>query len=144
MSAITEKIRCFHRYYLPHMNLLGNQYLGTAYSATEARIFFEIHENEGCSAADIARLLRIDKSYLSRILRSQEKDGSIRRETSPKDGRAQRLYLTEAGKAVTEGLIRKSNADIGALLAGLSEEDETQLSQAIDTVMAILQKGGQE
>lgn len=34
MSAITEKIRCFHRYYLPHMNLLGNQYLGTAYSAT--------------------------------------------------------------------------------------------------------------
>ncbi|MDD5850138.1 MAG: hypothetical protein PUE64_12575 [Firmicutes bacterium] len=45
---------------------------------------------------------------------------------------------------MTEDLIRKSNADIGALLAGLSEEDETQLSQAIDTVMAILQKGGQE
>lgn len=40
-------IRAFNRMYMPFMNLLGNHYLGSEYSVTEARIFFEIYENEG-------------------------------------------------------------------------------------------------
>ena len=37
-----EKVRAFNRFYMPSMNLLGNHYLGSEYSITEARVFFEI------------------------------------------------------------------------------------------------------
>lgn len=63
-------IRAFNRMYMPSMNLLGNHYLGSEYSVTEARIFFEIYENEGCTATHIAQEMNIDKSYLSRILKN--------------------------------------------------------------------------
>ncbi|SER93831.1 MarR family transcriptional regulator [Streptococcus gallolyticus] len=66
-------IRAFNRMYMPSMNLLGNHYLGSEYSVTEARIFFEIYENEGCTATHIAQEMNIDKSYLSRILKNHEK-----------------------------------------------------------------------
>lgn len=71
------KIRAFNRYYMPSMNLLGDHYLGSEYSITEARVFFEIHENQGCNAAHIAQLMNIDKSYLSRIIKKQEKKGTL-------------------------------------------------------------------
>lgn len=141
MSALTEKIRSFNRFYLPHMNLLGNHYLGSEYSATEARIFFEIYENEGCNAASIARIMNIDKSYLSRIIRAHEKNGYIRREKSSDDGRSQRLFLTDSGKLRAEEFIRRSNEEIGEIIKGLSKEDENKLSQAIDTMIQILSKG---
>ena len=66
------QIRAFNRFYLPAMNLLGNHYVDSEYCATEARVFFEVYERDGCNAADIAKKLNIDKSYLSRILTSHE------------------------------------------------------------------------
>ena len=67
-----EKVRAFNRFYMPSMNLLGNHYLGSEYSITEARVFFEIYENEGCNAAHIAQIMNIDKSYLSRIIKAED------------------------------------------------------------------------
>lgn len=141
MGSLVEKIRQFNRFYLPHMNLLGNHYLGSEYSATEARIFFEIYENEGCNAAYIARLMNIDKSYLSRIIRAHERNGYIRREKSSEDGRSQKLFLTDSGKNRAEEFILKSNEEIGNIIKGLSPEDEDKLSEAIDTMTQILSKG---
>lgn len=141
MESLVERIRQFNRFYLPHMNLLGNHYLGSEYSATEARIFFEIYENEGCNAAYIARLMNIDKSYLSRIIRAHERNGYIRREKSSEDGRSQKLFLTDSGKNRAEEFILKSNEEIGNIIKGLSPEDEDKLSEAIDTMTQILSKG---
>lgn len=136
-----EKVREFNRFYLPAMKLLGDRYLASEYSVTEARIFFELYQNEGCSAAYIAAALRIDKSYLSRLLAAHEKNGDIQRLPSPEDGRAYRLYLTEKGKRRAEESIEQSNAEIGSLLRHLSQKERRQLSQALDTVMKLLKKG---
>ena len=73
---------------MPFINLLGNHYLDSEYSVTEVGIFFEIYENEGCTATHIAQEMNIDKSYLSRILKNHEKKGYIYRQTSKEDGRA--------------------------------------------------------
>ena len=65
---------------------------------TQARIFFEIYENERCTAAHIAQIMNIDEGYLSRIIIRHEKDGYINRLPSKTDGRSYLLYLTEKGK----------------------------------------------
>lgn len=97
-SKVIAKVREFNRFYMPAMKLLGNHYLGSEYSVTEARIFFEIYENEGCTAAHIANAMQIDKSYLSKILAGHEKNGFLQRIPSAEDRRSYHLYLTEKGK----------------------------------------------
>lgn len=67
------KIREFNRFYMPLLRLLDNHYLGSEYTPTEARVLYEIYENDGCNAAYIAKEMNIDKSYLSRIIRAHEK-----------------------------------------------------------------------
>ena len=70
-----QRIREFNRFYMPLLRLLDNHYLGSEYTPTEARVLFEIYENDGCNAAFIAKVMNIDKSYLSRIIRAHEKKG---------------------------------------------------------------------
>ena len=132
-EELVERVRAFNRFYMPSMRLLGNHYLGSEYSAAEARVFFEIYENEGCNAAHIAETMNIDKSYLSRILNAHERNGFVRRSYA--------LSLTDSGKAKAEEFIRKSNGEIGSLLQGLSEEERSQLAEALDTITELLKRG---
>lgn len=141
MNETIAKIRTFNRFYMPSMNLLGDHYLGSEYSVTEARVFFEIYENEGCNAAHIAQQMNIDKSYLSRIISKHEKSGYIHRERSVGDSRSYHLYLTDAGKMRAEDFIRKSNEEIGRVIHGLSSEEEHRLTEALETVTRLLSKG---
>lgn len=144
MHKTIEKIREFNRFYMPSMNLLGNHYLGSEYSITEARIFFEIYEHEGCKASQITEQMNIDKSYLSRIIKNHEKHGYIIRKKTADDKRSYRLYLTENGKKRAEEFIQKSNEDIASIIAHLSPQECNQLSEAIDTIQTILKNGHSE
>lgn len=140
-DTLVNKIRAFNRFYMPAMNLLNNQYLGSEYSVTQARIFFEIYEHEGCTAAHIAQTMNIDKGYLSRILISHERNGYIKRIPSGEDGRSLQLYLTETGTQRAEEFIRKSNAEIGTIIHSLSSVEMNALADALDTITTLLQKG---
>ena len=134
------RIREFNRFYMPKLGLLGNDYLGSAYSPTEARVLFEVHENDGCNAAYIARVMNIDKSYLSRIIRAHEKRGYLLRTVSQTDSRSFQLHLTETGMQRTEAFIQKSNQQIGTILRNLSKEKCARLVEALNTITDILQE----
>lgn len=135
-----EKIRAFNRFYMPALDLLGNHYLGSEYSAAEARVLFEIYGQDGCNAAHIARVMHLDKSYLSRIIKGYEKEGYLIRIPSETDGRAFSLHLTEKGKARTEDFIEKSNRQIGEIISPLSDRECEDLAAALDTVTEILNR----
>lgn len=137
-GKVIEKVREFNRFYMPAMRLLGNHYLGSEYSATEARVFFEIYQNEGCNAAHIANVMQIDKSYLSRILMGHERNGFLQRIPSREDRRSYHLYLTQKGRDRTDEFIRKSNEEIETILQKLSESEKLQLVQALDRVIELL------
>ncbi len=143
-ERIVQKVRAFNRFYMPSMNLLGNRYLGSEYSVTEARVFFEIYESEGCNAAYIAQTMNIDKSYLSRIIKGYEKNGYIQRVPSNEDGRSYSLFLTDKGKCKAEELFCKSDKEIGKILQHLSEDEQLRLADALDTITELLdkEKGG--
>ncbi|MBR1777303.1 MAG: MarR family transcriptional regulator [Alphaproteobacteria bacterium] len=134
------KIRAFNRFYMPFLNLLGNHYLGSEYSVPETRVFFEIHENDGCNAAFIAEQMNIDKSYLSRILKNHEKNGYIFREASEMDGRSLCLHLTKKGRKRAEELIELSNAEIRSVIDPLTKNERGQLIDALETVTVLLNK----
>ena len=132
------RIREFNRFYMPALDLLGNHYLGSEYSAAEARVLFEVYQCDGCHAAHIARTMNIDKSYLSRIIQQHIKSGYLMRARSLTDSRSYELHLTDKGRERTEDFIQKSNRQIGEIIAPLSEEDCERLVSALNTVTALL------
>lgn len=135
-----QTIREFNRFYMPALDLLGNHYLGSEYSATEARVFFEIYRHNGCNAAYIARTMNIDKSYLSRIIKNYEKNGYLFRNVSEKDSRVHRIFLTEKGISRAEELIHKSNQQIETLIGPLTDGECMMLQEALGTARGILEK----
>lgn len=137
-ASVVERLRAFNRFYLPRFDLLGNRYLGSEYSAGEARVLYEIYTQDGCTAASIAREMHLDKGYLSRVIHSHERKGYLRREPSPEDSRAYALHLTEAGRARTEAFIQKANDQAAEAIRGLSQEDCQALLDAFDTVTRLL------
>lgn len=137
-EVIVERIRTFNRFYLPRFDLLSNRYLGSECSTTEARVLFEIYTQDGCTAAAIAKELHLDKSYLSRVIHTHERNGSLYREPSPSDSRAYTLHLTEEGRMRTEALIHKANKQAAEAVQGLSNEECQALLVAFDTVTTLL------
>lgn len=133
------RIRAFNRFYMPKLRLLDNHYLGSEYSPTEARVLFEIYENDGCNATYIAKSMNIDKSYLSRIIRAHEKKGYLIRKVSDTDARAYRLHLTEHGAERTKDFIQKSNRQIENVIKHLHNEEYEKLINALNVVTEILE-----
>lgn len=139
-AALVERIRAFNRFYMPRMNLLGNHYLGSEYSATEARILFEIYEHDGCNAATIAKTMNIDKSYLSRIIAAHEKKGYLTKKPSETDNRVFDLHLTSSGLKRSQEFISMSNNDISEMVSRLNAQEKAQLLEALDTLTSLLSK----
>lgn len=134
------RIREFNRFYMPALDLLGNHYLGSEYSAVEARVLFEVYEKDGCNAAYIAKTMNIDKSYLSRIIKSHEKNGYLVRVKSVNDSRSFDIHLTEAGLKRTMSLIQKANLQIEHMLGPLDEHECQRLIDALNVTTEILKE----
>ncbi len=92
--------RRFNRFYTRQIGVLRRNFLDSPYSLAEARVLYEIDRGKGATtASDIGRALDLDAGYLSRLLRTFEKRGLIRRTASPHDARQSHLALTARGRA---------------------------------------------
>lgn len=133
-------IRKFNRFYLPYLHLLTQKYLNSEYSVAEARILYEIYENEESSARDIVGSLHVDKSYLSRILKNFESQLLIERRQSANNSRLMLISLTEKGKLLAESLISDSTYQVEKAIAGLSDGDLDNLSYHLEQITKILER----
>lgn len=136
-----NKIRKFNRFYTVSMGFLDLEYLDTGYSIAETRILFEIKVYEKCMQSEIAKILHMDKSYLSRIVKRFYREGLIEKEKSDEDKRATYISLTEKGCEETERLIELTNAQIAAKINKLSFDECNELCDAMDTVISIFGRG---
>jgi DNA-binding MarR family transcriptional regulator/GNAT superfamily N-acetyltransferase len=131
-------VRAFTRFYTRVIGLLDRGYLESPYSATEARVLFELANHGRYEVADLRASLGLDAGYLSRILTRFEGDDLVVREPSPGDGRRQAVRLTDKGRKVFEGLDERSSAEVGALLSEVPESDRRRLVTAMTTIHRVL------
>lgn len=145
-AAHVGAARRFNRFYTRQIGVLRRNFLDSPYSLAEARVLYEIDRGKGATTAtDVGRALDLDAGYLSRLLRTFEKRGLIRRTASPHDARQSHLALTARGRAAYAPLERRSQHDIGAMLGRLSPDDRSRLIAAMQTIQALLgdQTGGE-
>ena len=131
-------VRRFNRFYTRQIGVLRKTYLDSPYSLGEMRVLYEIAHNEAATAKDIGRALDLDAGYLSRILRNFEKRGLITRKASEKDARQSHLSLTARGRQAFEPAEKRSQRDVGDMLAKLEPADQSQLISAMHTIEELL------
>ena len=133
-----QEVRAFNRWYTDVIGLLNRHLLDSAYSLAEARLIYEIHAAGSIRASQIMANMRIDKSYLSRLLKKLETQKVVATQTSPEDGRATLLRLTEKGRQEFAALNNASDEQIGRLLRPLSEEEHEKLVGHMKAIMHLL------
>lgn len=127
-------IRSFNRFYTHILGLLNRHILDSEFSLTEARVLLEISKSPQNQANALADRLRIDRSFLSRILRRLETKGLIARTPVPQDSRAHAIMLTPAGHGVLRELDGRSEAQILSLIQTLSPDDLAAVQQAMEVI----------
>jgi DNA-binding MarR family transcriptional regulator/N-acetylglutamate synthase-like GNAT family acetyltransferase len=134
-------VRSFNRFYTKVAGLLGEGLLDTNFSLTEARLLFEIAQQDAIETSELRQSLDLDPGYLSRILAGFEQDDLIRRERSKNDGRARVVRLTRKGRTVFRTLDRRSAADVTELLGRLDESEKRRVVAAMRTIQDVLERG---
>lgn len=127
-SETRDKIRAFNRYYTKILGVLNRQYLGSRFSLPETRIIQAIYHNPDCSAKDIASMLNMDKSYLSRVLKKFDRQKYIVRNISADDHRCEHLTLTEIGIDAFHEIDATANNSVDEMCSGLNENQLSAVS----------------
>ena len=73
-------------------------------------LLLPLFEEDGLRMGELARRARLAKQTMTTMVRLLERDGLVRRETDPDDGRATRIHLTERAlsfRPIAEGVLRE-------------------------------------
>src|SRR5262245_54171473 len=131
-------VRRFDRFFTRQVGALREGLLHSPYSLTEARILFELAQQESLTASDLCRELGLDPGYLSRILASFERRGLVEKARSESDGRQRLLRLTRAGQEAFTQLDDRSRDEVAELLSNLDDGDQARLLEAMATIERVL------
>ncbi len=134
-------VRSFNRAYTQIIGVLEEGLLKSPFTLAQARVLYELAHHEGRSAGELARWLGLDPAYLSRILKEFEARGMLLRSPVEHDGRQSLLSLTDAGRAAFAPLDALSRAEVGALLACLSDAQRQRLIACMTEVRSLLGAG---
>lgn len=146
-SELTERIeavRRFSRFYTRRIGVLHERLLESPFSLAEGRVVFELAQRTSSTAAEIARDLGLDASYLSRLVKNLETRGFIGRKRSTTDGREYSLSLTEKGRESFAVIDARSREQVAAMLERLDSGDCERLAGAMQTIEEVLGNGPQQ
>ncbi|WET79569.1 helix-turn-helix domain-containing GNAT family N-acetyltransferase [Amycolatopsis sp. QT-25] len=141
MNRSTDRVatvRAFNRLYTGVIGVLDEGPADAEYSLSEARILFELAQQDLTQVTDLRKRLDLDAGYTSRLLARLEKRGLLTRERSDEDARRQLVRLTEDGREAFAVLDRRSVGRIGSLLGKFGEDEQERLLGAMDAITSLV------
>src|SRR5947209_8974532 len=136
-TSLVEQVRSFNRTMTERVGVLNDHFLGRNHPLGEARLLWEIGEAEA-SIRELRRRLGLDSAYVSRLLRSLEKQGLLVVRASEQDGRVRLVQLTETGLRERAELDQRADAFARSLLSSLNESQRVKLGAAMAQVERLL------
>ena len=138
-----RQVRSFNRTVTQRVGALNNSFLNRSRPLSEARLIYEIGE-EGGELRRLREKLALDPGYLSRLLRSLERQGLVHVQNDAEDARVRFATLTLKGKGELGEYDRRSDAYAEAVLAPLSEVQRVRLAAAMADVEKLLRAAAVE
>ena len=136
-GTLVEQVRSFNRTVTERVGALNDHFLGRDHSLGEARLLWEIG-TAGAEVRELRARLELDSAYVSRLLRSLERQGLIVVEANQDDRRVRRARLTEAGLAERSELDQRADHFAQSMLEPLSASQQTRLAAAMAEVERLL------
>ena len=97
---------------------------------------YVIARSEGLSQVELADILFVNKSAVTKVVNAFVKKGYVRRETDSIDHRVSRLYLTDKGHNIKKSVEEAFQDLIFLHNKYLTEEENTQTIQALEKVLS--------
>jgi len=130
-------VRSFYRALTLRVGVFTDTFLGRGRPLAQARVVFEIGK-DGADVRELRSRLELDSGYLSRLLRSVERDGLVEVAALESDLRSRRAHLTAAGLRELKELNRLGDEFAEETLAPLSEAERARLVSAMSEVEKLL------
>ena len=115
---------------------------GSRMSPSEARALLELLAARGIAQGELASLLGLEKSTISRLAAGLERKGWIRRGRDAANQRYVRLYLTPEGRAVASRLWAGWHDRQVRILGALSERERAGLAIGLGGLIRALAAEG--
>lgn len=139
--AHVEAVRAFSRLYTRVMGVLEEGLHGSPYPLPEARLLWEIGERGTARAGDLARALKLDPGYVSRLVKTLEAKAALDRRPSAEDGRQIDLTLSDTGAAHYRANVAAARAMVADLLGRLDPAARATLVSRLGDAAALLEPG---
>ena len=131
-------VRAFNRLYTGVIGVLDEGPADAEYSLSEARVIFELAQQDQTQVTDLRKRLDLDAGYASRLLARLEGRGLLTRERSDEDARHQIVRLTENCRKAFAVLDERSVGRIGTLLGRFGDDEQRRLLGAMDTITSLV------
>lgn len=138
MDDTVADVRAFNRFYTRQIGLLDEHFADGPLSLAEARVLYEIDARGHTTAAELMRELRIDRGYLSRILRKFTDAELTAMSPIAGDRRSNQLALTTDGDLVVDRLNEKSDEAVENMIHELTGGDRVKLTAAMRNIRRLL------
>lgn len=96
----------------------------TGFSTALFAVLFELLAAGGVTQQELADTMELTKGNITQLVEKLERDGLLRRE---REGRINRLYLTDTGRTFALEHLSDHEAFVEASFAGLTIEEQAQL-----------------
>ncbi|CTQ54201.1 Acetyltransferase (GNAT) family protein [Roseibium album] len=128
---VVHDIRAASRQLVREFGFLDKTIAGTDLSGSGVHAILEIGLNPGITAKEIATKLKLEKSTVSRLLKSLEARSEISQSRSKTDGRAFGLNLTETGKKTFNAIDSFGNNQVKDALTRLTAKPAETVAGAM-------------
>ena len=133
-----EQVRRFNRFYTEAIGSLDDRHEGLPVNLAQSRMLFTLSSLAEPRVNDVARELRLDLGYTSRVLGALEDARLVRRQVSPSDRRERVVRLTPKGVRLLAEIERRSDARVLTMIDHLEDNQVGQLMDAMDTIRHLI------
>src|SRR5271168_373344 len=138
-----RQVRSFNRTVTQRIGALNSSFLDRGRPLGEARLLYEIGP-DGRDVSVLREKLALDSGYLSRLLRSLERQGLVRTRRGPGDGRGRYVEPTRTGIDELEEYERRSDGFAKSLLRPLNSNQRDRLVAAMAEVEKLMRAAAVE
>ncbi|WP_407048882.1 GNAT family N-acetyltransferase [Methyloraptor flagellatus] len=131
-AATIDRIRAASRRLVREFGFMGGAFAGTDLPPSAVHALIEIEAAQAMTARDLAILLRLEKSSVSRLLRKLVLSGDIREEPGAADARTKALSLTPAGRARVAAIHGFARAQVAGALDRLPASTHATVLDGLD------------
>lgn len=108
----------------------------SAITIAQCHAIVEIGRIQRLSLIELAELLGLDKSTMSRTIKNLVDAGLVNRETDPENRRYISIQLTDKGSEVFKSIDDRMNEYYGSIFKSIPEDKRTQVLESLELLIS--------